>query len=152
MDFDQSEKKKNSKKSSDNSKTSEKSKNEPKITNNISEESKNINNNELKIYLYPDNKPRYEFETESLEKIISKDILAHSLDINKKLAYINSKVPILNGFYNAHESHLPIRIKPDDIWLIIVQAFSNHVNNNSEKLRNKFVNFEGKKINSKVPY
>ena len=103
------------------------------------------NNNELKIYLYPDNKPRYEFETESLEKLISNDTLAHSLDINKKLAYINSKVPVLNGFYNAHESHLPIRIKPDDIWLLIVQAFSNHVNNNAEKLRKKFVNFEGQK-------
>jgi len=39
---------------------------------------------------------------------------------------------------------LPIRIRPDDIWLLIVQAFNNHVNSNSEKLRRYFVNFEGK--------
>ena len=87
--------------------------NNEKIENNIT------NNNELKIYLYPDRKPRYEFETELLEKLITKDTLAHSLDLNKKLAYINSKVPILKGFYKAHESHLPIEIKPDDIWLLI---------------------------------
>ena len=56
-----------------------------------------------------------------------------------------SNVPLLNGFYTAHTNHYPIRIKPDDIWLLIVQAFSNHVNANSEELRNLFVNFDGKK-------
>ena len=103
------------------------------------------NKNELKIELYPENKPRYDFNTESLEKLITKDTLGTSLNVNRKLAYINSKVPVLNGFYEAHKNHLPIRIKPDDIWLLIVQAFSNHVNYNSKKLRNMFVNFNGKK-------
>jgi len=52
----------------------------------------------------------------------------------------------LYGFYNAHTIHYPIRLKPDDIWLLIIQAFSNHININSEELRNKFVNFNGKKL------
>ena len=30
-------------------------------------------------------------------------------------------------------------------WLLIVQAFNNHVNNNSEKLRKYFIDFDGKK-------
>ena len=85
--------------------------------------------------MYPDKKHRYEFEKESLKKIISRDILAHSLDINQELSYLNSRVPVLNVFYKAHENHYPIRIKPDDIWLLIVQAFINHVNVNAEKLR-----------------
>ena len=55
-----------------------------------------------------------------------------------------TNVPLLNRFYIAHINHYPIRIKPDDIWLLIVQAFSNHVNANSEKLRHLFVNFDGK--------
>ena len=42
-------------------------------------------------------------------------------------------------------NHYPIRIKPDDIWLLIVQSFSHHVNTNSEQLRHMFVNFSGKK-------
>ena len=102
-------------------------------------------NNELKIELYPDREPRYEFPKSPIKKNISKDVLSHSLDENKELAFLNVNAPILNGFYIAHSNHYPIRIKPDDIWLLIVQAFSHHVNINSEKLRNMFVNFEGKK-------
>ena len=101
--------------------------------------------NELKIELYPENKPRYEFYSYSLEKYITQDILGHSLNPSQKLAFFGSNVPLLNGFYEAHANHYPIRIKPDDIWLLIVQAFSNHVNANSEELRSFFVNFEGKK-------
>ena len=101
--------------------------------------------NELKICLYPDNTPRYGFDEESVTNIITSDTLAYSFDKNQKLAYINSNVPLLNGFYIAHTHHYPIRIKPDDIWLLIVQAFSNHVNSNSEELRKYFVNFDGKK-------
>ena len=100
--------------------------------------------NELKIELYPDNQPRYTFEKDSLRKIIDKDVLGHSLDLNKSLAYIDTNVPLLNGFYTAHTNHYPIRIKPDDIWLLIVQAFSNHINANSEELRQYFVDFDGK--------
>ena len=52
---------------------------------------------------------------------------------------------ILQGFYSTYENHLPIRLTPDIIWLLIIQGFANHVNYNSEELREKFVNFEGKK-------
>jgi len=102
-------------------------------------------NNELKIELYPENKPRSNFERESIINKIDKNTLVHSFDINQQLAYIDSNVPVLSGFYNAHCSHYPIIIKPDDIWLLIVQAFNNHVNSNSELLRNMFVNFDNKK-------
>ena len=101
--------------------------------------------NELKIELYPDSVPRYSFDKSSLKDSIPSNVLVHSFDIKQELAYIESNVPVLNGFYTAHTNHYPIRIKPDDIWLLIIQAFSNHVNANSEKLRKLFVNFDGKK-------
>ena len=104
-----------------------------------------ISNNELKIELYPENIPISELKKESVEKIINKETLAHSFDINQKLAYFCYKVPTLSGLFNAYCNHYPIRIKPDDIWLLIVQCFSHHINKNSEKLRNYFVNFEEKK-------
>ena len=97
------------------------------------EKNSNTNCNELKIELYPLNKPFDYMEEESIKKILTKNILAHSFNINDKIAFINSKTPILNGFYKAHKNHFPIRIKPDDIWLLILQSFSNHVNANSEK-------------------
>ena len=101
--------------------------------------------NELKIELYPEKKPRYTFDKQDVIGILPKDVLDHSLNKGQKLAYINSNVPVLNGFYTAHTNHYPIRIKPDDIWLLIIQAFSNHVNANSEELRHYFVDFDGKK-------
>ena len=101
--------------------------------------------NELKIELYTDNTPRYTFNKQPIKTILPNDTLDHSLNPNQELAYMDTNVPILNGFYTAHTNHYPIRIKPDDIWLLIVQAFSNHVNANSERLRQYFVNFSGKK-------
>ena len=106
---------------------------------------KNDQNNDLKIELYPEKKPRYDFYRSSLKGYITKDTLAFSFNEKDELAFVNTKTPILNGFYLAHSNHYPIRIKPDHIWLLIVQAFSNHVNVNAEKLRSLFVDFDGKK-------
>ena len=100
--------------------------------------------NELKIDLFPEKKPRSTIDKYDIKDLLPEDTLAHSLNPNKKYAYSDSNVPILNGFYTAHTNHYPIRIKPDDIWLLIVQAFSNHVNANSEELRKYLVNFDGK--------
>ena len=107
----------------------------------------NINpyNNELKIDLYQNKEPRYEFERYPVKYLINENTLGYSLDINQELEDIYSNVPVLSGFYTAHTNHYPIRITPDDIWLLIVQAFSNHVNANDKELRKYFVNFSGKK-------
>ena len=104
---------------------------------------KEINEN-TKIELYQDRKPRYNFDKNSLSYIIPNDALSFSFDKDKKLGFTSENFPFLEGFYTAHTNHNPIRIKPDDIWLLIVQAFSHHVNINSESLRNMFVNFSGK--------
>ena len=101
--------------------------------------------NKLKIELYQEKKPRYTFDKNSIKKILPKDTLDHSLNPEQILAYIDSKVPLLNGFYTAHTNHYLIRIKPDDMWLLIAQAFRYHVNANSERLRHYFVDFDGKK-------
>jgi hypothetical protein len=110
----------------------------------IFDESNEKQTNDLKIELYPQNSPRGTFEKKEISKIIGDDIFCHSLDETKKLGYDCYNAPVLRSFYEAHINHFPIRIKPDDIWLLIVQAFSFHVNSNSEELRNKFVNFDGK--------
>ncbi|OHT09589.1 uncharacterized protein TRFO_21474 [Tritrichomonas foetus] len=52
--------------------------------------------------------------------------------------------PVLDGFVRAYIEHRPVTISPDILWLLIVQGFSYHVEYNSEKLRSKFVNFQGK--------
>ena len=119
--------------------------NKKEISNELDNSNINPFNNELKISLYPDKKPRYEFERDPVKDLIDTDTLAHSFDINQELAGIYSNVPVLEGFYTAHTNHYPLRITPDDIWLLIVQAFSNHVNANYQELRKYFVDFNGKK-------
>ena len=74
-----------------------------------------------------------------------KNVLGASPNFYKTKVYIKGISNILQGFYSAYENHLPIRLTPDIIWLLIVQGFAQHVNFNAEKLRDKFVNFENKK-------
>ena len=52
---------------------------------------------------------------------------------------------MLLGYLNAFVDHCPIKVSPNIIWQLILNAFAKHVNNFSEKLRSKFVNFEGVK-------
>ena len=61
-----------------------------------------MESNELKIELYPEKEPRYTFLKDSHEYIISKDILAHSLNENQDLAFTTSNVPLLRGFYKDY--------------------------------------------------
>ena len=126
-------------------KKSESSKNEKEPNKNIIYPKPNLEENELKIELFPENIPKGNLEKIPVSSVLPKDILGGSLDKNKRLAFPRAKVPLLCGFYTAHCKHFPLRLKPDDIWLLIVQAFSNHVNANSEILSQYFVNFEGKK-------
>ena len=47
------------------------------------------------------------------------------------------------GYLNAYFDHCPIKVSPNIIWQLILNAFSKYVNDNSEYLREKFVNFTG---------
>ena len=53
--------------------------------------------------------------------------------------------PVLFGFYKAWITHCPITISPNMIWQLILNVFIKFIDLNSEKLREKFVNFDGKK-------
>lgn len=54
--------------------------------------------------------------------------------------------PVISGYLHAYQEHRPITLSPDIVWLLICQGFAQHVNNNGEELREKFVNFEGQKM------
>lgn len=51
---------------------------------------------------------------------------------------------LIDSCYIAFGEHKRLILSPDIIWLAILQQLSIHVNNNSEALRKKFVQFEGK--------
>ena len=99
---------------------------------------------ETRIDTYLNKKYRFIFDKRPIHSLIEKS-LGHSLQETQELAFLGSNVPVLNGFYTAHCNHYPIKIKPDDIWLLIIQAFANHLDLNSYSLKKYFVNFEEKK-------
>lgn len=52
--------------------------------------------------------------------------------------------PFFTGMVQAFADHRPVCISPDVIWMLISQAFSQEVNADPERFRDKFVDFEGK--------
>jgi hypothetical protein len=54
--------------------------------------------------------------------------------------------PFVQAVHNAYALHRPLSISPDMIWLLIAQGFSKHINRNPEKLRDYFIDFNGKKV------
>ena len=115
---------------------------------------------ELNIELNPELKSRGSFKFTTLDSsLISKEEMenAEILSIEKKIFHCSSKLdeeryiagleghPILKGYYQSYVNHVPVSVNPDILWMLIVQGFSRHIDQNSESLRNKFVDFDGKK-------
>ena len=49
------------------------------------------------------------------------------------------------GYLNAYFDHCPIKLSPNVIWQLILNKFAKYIDDYSEELREKFVNFNGKK-------
>ena len=115
---------------------------------------------EQKIELNPELKQRGLFEFTSLDSYLISDEdyeSAKALSMEKKIYHCSSKLdeaiyvsglrghPILEGYYQSYAKHIPVTVSPDILWMLIVQGFSRHIDQNVEKLRNKFVDFDGQK-------
>ena len=81
----------------------------------------------------------------TLEKDIK--LLAYSFESGENDFSQAGDAPLIEGFRMAYLRHFPIVINPSHFWLMILQGFARHmeINDNSERNRNKLVNFEGKK-------
>ena len=88
-----------------------------------------------------------------LEENLSNEILKITLNTNlpSPTKWNEDKIrsfgyhKVFLGYLNAYFDHCPIKVSPNVIWQLIVNAFSEYVDNDSEYLRKKFVNFKGKK-------
>jgi hypothetical protein len=52
---------------------------------------------------------------------------------------------LMQTIHTCYADHYPLTLSPDNVWIAIAQGFANHINQNAEALRDKFVNFSGKK-------
>ncbi|OBZ67751.1 hypothetical protein A0H81_12497 [Grifola frondosa] len=62
---------------------------------------------------------------------------------------IPSLIPRSNGFVHtaleAYKSHHNLRIRPDDVWISMLNQFSFYINAHAEEMRDKFVAHEGRR-------
>ena len=79
--------------------------------------------NSLRIDLLEKGQKLKQF-TEMAEKqfLLNDSVEGASPNLYTTKVYTEGVSNILQGFYSAYENHLPIRLTPDIIWLLIVQV------------------------------
>lgn len=83
------------------------------------------------------------FSSSKNDILSDKNIFKTSIKEDAKLILNYEGHPVLHGFIDAYRNHRPVTISPDIIWLLILQAFSNYIQNFPDKFRSRFVKFEG---------
>ena len=73
------------------------------------------------------------------------EIFNCTFDTKEQEIFNTGKVSLIQGLIAAYKNHYPITVTPDMIWLLIVQGFSRFMEKYSELVRERFVNFTGKK-------
>ncbi len=88
--------------------------------------------------------PKQVFEsTDAYQQKIGGEILTKSS--KDKVSSGSCCNGLVDASLDAYSNHQKLTLRPEDFWCAIVTQFSFFVNANSETLRSKFVNFEGKK-------
>jgi hypothetical protein len=82
--------------------------------------------------------------SEKLESRFNLPVLAQSARPENHHGYYGQVNGFMQAVHMAWAQHLPLRIRPDDIWLLILQGLCIHVNNKPEKHRKKLVYHMGK--------
>ena len=79
------------------------------------------------------------------EKYFEKPLLAFSHSDDFSLVPTQAVHPFVQAVHISFSQHRPLIITPDIVWITLAQGFAQHVNNNAEALRSRFVSHQGKK-------
>lgn len=80
----------------------------------------------------------------SIRSLLAKRVEAMDSRV-RRLVSCDTVHAFAKAAHDAFYDHLPLVIRPDDIWFCIAQGFATHVGKNSENLRSRFVAHKGKK-------
>ena len=73
------------------------------------------------------------------------EIFHYNLDTNEEKIFSHEKSSLIQGLIYAYKNHYPITVTPDMIWILILQGFSRFMEKYENLVRERFVNFTGKK-------
>ena len=79
-----------------------------------------------------------------LEQQCDSSLIAFSHDAEFEIVEQAGNHPFATAVHLAFSQHRPLTITPDSAWMVIAQGFANHINNNAEDLRSKFVRHKDK--------
>eukprot|EP01084_Bolivina_argentea_P194756 334222_1 len=116
-----------------------------------------LNDNSVTFWPTPDCKSSEQPFDESKSATDAIDSVTNDLYCKDVLAFSNPDTPVIEHEDNnicsfitssitAWSKHYPFRFKPEHIWLLILQGVAVHVEQNAEKLRNKYVQHEDKML------
>ena len=89
-----------------------------------------------------DNKTGGEIQLNANEPL---EIFHYNLDTDEQEIFNEGKTSLIQGLIAAYKNHYPITISPDMIWILIMQGFSRFMEKYENLVRERFVNFTGKK-------
>lgn len=92
------------------------------------------------LILYDKDYPRDITETDVRKPPFNVIAMSEAPDSIISIGYTS----FLRGMQQAYADHRPFVLSPDMIWLLISQGFAQHINANSELMRNLIVDFSGK--------
>ena len=75
----------------------------------------------------------------------SVEILMYNFNLDDNTFYNFERKSLIQGLILAYKNHYPIVVSPDMIWILILQGYCRFMEKYSEKVRQKYVNFNGKK-------
>ncbi len=78
----------------------------------------------------------------SLEK--NRELVAFSHDETFQLIPDCEIHPLALAVHTAFSEHRPLQLTPDIIWITLAQGFAQHINNNAETWRSRFVQHQGR--------
>jgi len=89
--------------------------------------------------------PRKTVDQKTLLESMLKSPVESCSRLKDPVVDVGARHQLLEAVSLAHDQHYPLVLDPDVIWLTIAQGLANHINNNAEKLRRRFVAHDGKK-------
>lgn len=79
-----------------------------------------------------------------LDARFEKQLLAFSHDDAYSVIHSHGIHPLIQAVHTAFSDHRPLLLTPDMIWITLAQGFAQHINDQAEALRSRFVRHQGK--------
>ena len=100
------------------------------------------------LIVFPKYRDGYRMLTKLTAPPIKGKLHGLGFDVTHPLVDVGSKFEnyFVATLHRAFINHLPITLRPDDIWLVILQGLAMHIRENADKLRSLILKNPGKKL------